>query len=318
MTVGPPRATYVPSSSKPRLHGYPPRPKLQRLLPFVYGVFAAILFTAFLAASFPYAETISALIAPMKIKMVFQRQEMNFPLGARLENVRLLSLTNQQLLLQSPAVTIAPRVSWLLFGRPCLRIHALIYGGVLDASVYSSAPAVMVDFHLTSLNLAGIISAFRQQQVPAQTERNEKGQALPQLGITLSGELSGRGLAQVTGVELTAARASIVLVGRHIRAAIIDGLPSLDLRVVRGKVLLDRGVATLQDVSAVGSAGEVKAQGEIQLAPDIARSTVRLTVSLAPTAKGRASFGPLLNMLPHAPSDGPYQLEGVLTSPSLT
>src|SRR5712692_2088051 len=134
---------YVPSSrSKPRDRGRSAVPMRERCWMLAgYGVFAAILFVAFITASFPYADTISALVAPMRLKVVFQKQEMNFPIGARLQNVRLVSIANEQLLLQSPDVTVAPGVAWLLLGRPCLRIRARIYGGVVDATVRQHAQA---------------------------------------------------------------------------------------------------------------------------------------------------------------------------------
>jgi type II secretion system protein N len=296
---------YVQLSSKARYQGRPAVPRRKRsLLLAGYGVFAVILFVAFVIASFPYADTISAFVAPMRMKVVFQRQEMNFPIGARLENVRILSTANEQLLLQSPDVTVSPCVGWLFLGQPRLRIRAQIYGGMLDATVHQSARAVIVDFELDSLNLADMIRGT--------------GDAPHQFAVALSGELSGSGSAQVTGSDIIADSASIILIGRHIKAAIVNGLPPLDLGVVRAKVLLEQGIATLQDLRAYGSDGGLEANGEIHLVPDIANSTVQLTVSLTPTTKARASFSLFLNMLPHAPSDGPYHVGGALTSLSVS
>ena len=320
MKVGLPRSEeYVPSSSKSGYLGRPAVPRRKRrLLLAGYGVFAALMFVAFVTASFPYADAISALVAPMRMKVVFQRQEMNFPVGARFENVRLLSTANEQLLLQSPDVIVAPRVGWLFLGRPRLRIRAQIYGGVLDATVHQNAQAVIVDFELESLNLADMILGAAEPKVGAQTKENEEGDAPHQLSIVLSGELSGSGSAQVTGPDIIAGRTSMILMGRHVKAAIVNGLPPLDLGVVRAEVLLEQGVATLQNVRAYGSDGGLEASGEIQFAPDIANSTVQLTISLTPTTKARTSFGLFLNMLPHAPSDGPYHVNGALTSPSVS
>ena len=289
----------------------------RRLLLAGYGGFATILFVAFVTANFPYADTISALVAPMRMKVVFQRQEMNFPVGARLKNVRLFSTADDQLLLQSPDVTVSPRMGWLFLGRPRLGIHARIYGGMLNATIYQSARAIIVDFELESLNLADIIREVGEPEVREQAKENEESDAPHQLGVVLSGELSGSGSARVAGSGIVAGHASMVLTGRHVKAAIVNELPPLDLGVVRAKMLLEQGVATLQDVRAYGSDGSIEANGEIQLAPDIANSILQLTVSLTPTSKGRAGFGFLLNMLPHTPSDGPYHVEGALTAPSV-
>jgi type II secretion system protein N len=306
----------VPSSPESRYRGRLAAPLRNRRLRLAgYGVFAAVLFIGFLIANFPYADTVSVLVAPLRMKVVFQRQAMNFPIGARLEGVRLLSTPNEQLLFQSPELTVEPRLGWLFLGRPSLRIYAQIYGGVLDANVYRSGGAVVVDFELESLNLAQMIPGAGKRTVPAQTE---DGNAPHRPGVTLTGELSGSGSAQMTGPDIIANRASMILLGRHVRAVIINGLPPLDLGVIRAKMLLAQGVATLQGVRAYGSDGGLEMNGRIQLAPDITHSTMQLTISLTPTPKGRASFGLLLNMLPHPPGAGPYHVEGVVTSPSVS
>jgi type II secretion system protein N len=282
-----------------------------------YAGFAAILFTAFVTASFPYADSISALLAPMRMKVAFDRQEMHFPFGARLIDVRLLSLTNNQLLFQSPGVTIAPRLVWLMLGRPGLGIRADIYGGVLDASLYRRAPELMVDFQLRALELPQIISQLVEAEVRAPGEFQDPGRAERQLDIALRGELSGSGSAQFGPADITAGPASFELLGRQVSIAVIDGLPPLDLGVVQGKLLLNQGVVSVR-LRATGSDGNVAARGTIQLAPDAAHTMLRLAVWLTPTTKGRSNFGLLLKMLPHAPDDGPYQVTGVLTSPSVS
>jgi type II secretion system protein N len=306
----------VSLSLESRYRGRPAAPLRNRRLRLAgYGVFAAVLFIGFLIDNFPYADTVSVLVAPLRMKVVFQRQAMNFPIGVRLEGVRLLSTPNEQLLFQSPELIVEPRLGWLFLGRPSLRIYAQIYGGVLDANVYRSGGAVVIDYELQSLDLAQMIPGAGEQTVPAQTE---DGNTPHRLGVTLTGELSGSGFAQMIGPDIIASRASMILLGRHVRAVIVNGLPPLDLDVIRAKMLLAQGVATLQGVHAYGSDGGFEMNGRIQLAPDITHSTMQLTISLTPTPKGRASFGLLLNMLPHAPSSGPYHVDGMLTSPSVS
>jgi type II secretion system protein N len=287
------------------------------LLPAGYGFFAAILFVTFITASFPYADAISALLAPMRMKVAIQRLAMNSPISARLENVQLFSIANEQLLLQSPAVTVSPGVVWLFLGQPCLKIRAQLFGGVVDATVRQRAGSTIVDFELESLNLARMSRREGEAMFQAQAERDGEGDLQHQLGVVFSGELSASGSFQLAGPDITVGDASMVFLGRHVKAEIVNGLPPLELGVVRGKMALEQGVATLQDVKAYGSDGELTANGRVQVAQDIAHSTVQLTLSLSPTAKGRAGFGFLLNMLPHTPSEGPYHLQGVLTSPLL-
>jgi type II secretion system protein N len=283
-----------------------------------YGVFAAILFVGFVLASFPYADTLSVLLAPVRLKVVFERKAMNFPIGARLQNIRLFSLAGEQLLLQSPDVTVAPGIGWFLLGQPCLVVRAQIYGGLLKATVRYRGRSIMADFELESLNLARLSARADEPRFRSQGGGDEDSGAAHRLGILLSGELSGSGSARLSGQEIAAGSASAVLSGHGVRAVLVDGLPPLDLGVVRGKVALEKGVVVLEDLRADGSDGILAATGEIWLAPDIAHSIVQLTLSLEPTSKGRTSFGLLMNMLPHPPDEGPYHLQGLVTSPSLS
>ncbi len=311
---------YIPlSPTKLQARGQSPVPtRKRRWMLAGYGIFATILFVVFVTARFPYADTISVLVAPMRLKVVFQSQQMSFPIGARLQNVRLVSLANEQLLLQSPSVTVAPGVAGLLLGRPCLRVRAQIYGGVVDATVRQRAQATIVDFELDSLSLAHLSRGAAEPSLRAQAQGDAEVDALHQLGVVLSGELSGRGSAQMMGPDIIADSASMIVLGRAVKLAIVNGLPPLELGAVSGKVLLDRGIVALRDLRARGSDGEIEANGEIHLAPDVADSTVQLTLSLKPTAQGRASFGLFLKMLPHPPGEGPYHVEGPLTFPSVS
>jgi type II secretion system protein N len=282
-----------------------------------YGVFAIILFIAFVTASFPYADTISVLLAPIRMKVDFQRQALRFPIGARLEDVRLFSSADEQLLLESPNVTVSPGIAWFLLGQPCIKIHAQIYGGVMETTVRQSGKHTIVDFELDSLDLAGISGVSGGRKVEGRTG-TEDGGALYQSGLILGGQLSASGSAQLMGTEVVADRGSMILSGRDVKAVIVNGLPPLELGAVHGKVLLQQGVATLQNLTANGPDGDLAANGEVRIAADIAHSTVQLTLSLRPSAKARASFGLLLNMLPHAPGEGPYYVQGMLMFPSLS
>src|SRR3989442_690621 len=109
----------------------------------------------------------------------------------------------------------------------------------------------------------------------------------------------------------------MVLDGREVTIAIVNGFPPLRCGVVTGEVLLNQGVVSLHKLQTRGADADIEANGEIHLGPDFAGSTVILTVSLVPTAAGRERFGVFLNMLPHPPSEGPYHIEGSLTSPSV-
>ena len=309
---------YPPSApSRVRLHRFSALPlQKHHLLLAGYLVFAAILFVAFIAFSFPYADTITALLAPMRLKVVFQSQEMNFPIGARFRNVRLIATPDDQLLLQSSDVTVSPGVFGLLFSRPAIRIRAQVFGGLVDATVRQRAPATLLNFELDSLKLVNISGVAGDQERHAATDTFPGGDG--SLGMAMSGELSAHGFARVDGPDVIAASAGMTLRGSEVAVTIVNGLPPLELGVVDGNVLLERGVVSLHDLKAHGSDVDIEANGEIRLQPNLADSTVEVTLSLKPTAKGRASFGLFLKMLPHAPGEGPYHIQGPLTFPSLS
>src|SRR6266851_8396140 len=91
-----------------------------------YAVLGALLFVAFLAASFPYGDTLTSILAPYKLKVVYQSQHMSAPIGAALINVRLISTADPsgQALVQSSEVRLAPTIGSLFFGRPGLNVRA--------------------------------------------------------------------------------------------------------------------------------------------------------------------------------------------------
>ncbi|MBV8770916.1 MAG: type II secretion system protein GspN [Deltaproteobacteria bacterium] len=281
-----------------------------------YGIFATVLFLALLTATFPYAETISSLLAPIGMKIVFERQAPNFPIGEELKNVQLISLADQRVLIQSPDVSIVPVMKRFLLGQLCLNVRAQIFGGMVDGMVRSRGQrGTILDFQLDALNLSRMGREASQAMLGAQGRESEESDATFDWGEILSGELSGRGSAQIIGSDLIAARASLILLGRDIKTILANGLPPLELGMVAGRVLLEQGVATLQNVRAYGRYGDLTANGEIHLGADMASSTLQLTLWLKPNATARASFGMLINLLPHSPGAGPYYLEGSLKFP---
>jgi type II secretion system protein N len=289
-----------------------------RILLVGYGMFAVILFLAFVIASFPYADSISSLLAPMRIKLVFQKQAMSFPMGARLQNVKLISLANDHSLLRSSDVTVSPGLAWFFIGRVCLNVRANIFGGVVDATVRQRARTTTIDFELESLKLAWMSAGGAEPKVRSKTKNVGDSSNPFGLGQVLSGEISGRGSAQLIGPDIMVASARMILYGRNIRALLVNGMRPLELGMVRAALVIEQGIATVQNVKVNGADGDLEADGEIQLAPDISNTTAQLTISLRPSTQARAAFGFLLNLLPHPPNEGPYHLEGVLSSPSLS
>src|SRR5271156_6878875 len=111
----------------------------------VYSAFGAVVFLASLAATFPYAATLTALLQPLSLGFSSSSQGLNLPLGAALSNVRLVSLQPASAFeIESPDVTLAPALGALLLGEPGVRVHAQIYGGTLSATVYRKGAKVGV------------------------------------------------------------------------------------------------------------------------------------------------------------------------------
>jgi type II secretion system protein N len=267
----------------------------------IYGVFGLAVFVTFVAASFPYSDALSSLLAPYQMKLVYQSQRMNMPIGARLEDVRLLSTIGSapELILSSPDVTLAPALGSLLLGRPAISVSADLYGGTVSATIYQRAGATNLSFVLSALSLA-------------------QSEPLRQLGTKLDGNVSGIGTAELKSPLLPDNKARISLDSRDVVVEIADGAPPIRLGTVSGILSLEDGVVTMHDVEAHGGDLEVKAEGTLRLDPDIEQSDVEMQLSLVPTPSGREHFGLFLKMLPHPPEEGPYDVSGPLMSPNVT
>ena len=305
-----------PSPSKPALRLFAYCSNSHPLRAAGYSIFAAVVFAVCFVASFPYSDTISAILGPTGLKLVSQDQRSNFPFGARLENVSLVS-SDGHFLLRSPEVNLSPSLLWFLLGQPCLKISAQVYRGEIDSTIRQHSRSVILEFKFESLDLAQLIRTAGLPKPEGQALYDEQG-AASEMGSAFSGRVSGRGGVELRRMDIFGSNGSIILSGHNVKAVLADGMPPVELGSVRGNLRLERGVATLENVRAVGADGTLEVDGIVQVAPDFTHSIVQLTLSLRPSARGRASFGPLLNMLPHAPADGPYHIQGALSSPSLT
>jgi type II secretion system protein N len=264
------------------------------------AVAALLLFAAFLIASFPYNDTVSALLSPYQLKLIYAAQRQRLPLGVELEDASLISTATapNQTILDSPSVALTPTLGSLLFGDPGLRVRAALYAGTVAATVHRDAGAVNLAFALDSLDLA-------------------RCAPLQQLGAIVTGTLSGAGTAQLRGPGLDDNPGESNLIGRDLTFALTRSFPPLHLGTLTGRLILADGTLTFQEIETHSIDLDAKADGAIQLAPDPADSTIAARVYLTPTASGRAHFGLFLNMLPHSPSAGPYDLRGPLLGPSI-
>src|SRR6202162_4678747 len=121
----------------------------------IYSIFGAAVFLASLAATFPYAATLTALLRPLRIGFSSSSQGINLPLGAALSDVRVVSLEPASPFeIESPDVTLAPALGALLLGEPGVRLYAQLYGGALSATVYRKGAEIGLSFALSDMGLA--------------------------------------------------------------------------------------------------------------------------------------------------------------------
>jgi type II secretion system protein N len=264
------------------------------------AVVALTLFAAFLTANFPYKETASAMLAPYQLKLVYHAHHPRLPFGVRLEDASVIALADgsNHPLVNSPEISLMPSLSSILLGKPGLNISAELYAGTFAATIRQNAGAVDLDFSLKTLNLAECIP-------------------LQRFGPVFGGNLSGTGSAAIRGPAISDNAGATTIDGRDVTLEITRGFPLIHLGFVSGRLLLDSGVVTFQDLESHGGDLEARANGEIQLVPNLADSTIAARIYLTPTASGQAHFGLFFKMLPHPPTEGPYDLRGPLYSPSL-
>ena len=270
----------------------------RRWLLAIYALFAVLLFIAFLVAGFPYADTLSSICAPMKLRIVYRSQRMSFPIGARLEDLQVIStaMPSNQILFRSPEVVVAPTLASLVFGHPGISISTPLYGGELHAVVNKRTNLAVAEFELDSVNLAQVSPLLRSD-------------------LVISGELSGSGSLQAKGNLLNAGNGQFTVNGRKFTIAIFN--TPLRLGTVAAQLSLAGNILTIHQAQAHGADASIRANGQLLLGPDPADSDIELTVSLTPTQEGRARFGPLINMLPHPPEAGDYRISGRLISPAV-
>src|SRR5208282_6029146 len=257
------------------------------------------LFAAYLIATFPYSATLSKVLAPMGLAVSSERQSASFPFGARLEGVRLISTRSASpgLIVESPAVTIAPSFLSMLMLHPGIRIKAALYDGIVDATIRPGG-GTAISYDLDSVDIA-LQHLF----------------AIP--GADPAGRLSGSGdlLLSSGGVAQTG-DGDLSAVGLTIASA----LATAPIRLGDGHSTfkLDQGTLTIEQFTTSGGDLTVNAQGTVELAPDPGDSelSIQFTLSIAPAAA--AQLAGLLAILPHPPGPQPYHLSGTLNEPRIS
>lgn len=273
----------------------------EHLLTVAYVVWGVILFAAFTISNFPYQNTLSAIVRPLGCKITYDDQRLSFPIGALLENVRLVSAVEPAggLIFQSADMTLAPALGSMLIGHPGLRINAEAYDGRIRATVWRTGDGIAVDFDARGLNLA----RYRL--------------AAP-FGARLSGTLSGAGSIALREQAFNASSGHIGFSGKGLTLKLGGTFAPITLANCEGTFKLERGRLKIERLEGKGPDIALHGQGEVLLAPDIADSAIQATLQLEPTPIGRTHLAILLGLLPRPPDSQPYQIRGPLLSPSIS
>jgi type II secretion system protein N len=236
----------------------------------------------------------------MGLQVSSTSQSASFPFGARLAGVRLSSTRpgSARLLIESPAVTIAPAFLSMLTFHPGVRVKAALFDGMVNVTLRPSAGGTAISYDLESVEIA------RQSLFP-----------LPDLDP--SGILSGNGnlwldqgnLAQTGGGQLSAAH--LVL-----RSPFL-GIP-IALGDAQSKFKLNQGILTIEQCATSGGDLALNATGTVQLAPNPEQSELAIEFTLSLSSAAASKLSGLLLLLPHAPGPRPYHLTGTLNAPRIS
>jgi len=267
----------------------------------IYSVFGAAVFLASLAATFPYAATLTALLRPLSLGFSSSGQGINLPLGAALSDVRVVSLQPASPFeIESPDVTLAPALGALLLGEPGVRLHAQLYSGTLRATVYRKSAAIGVSFTLSDMGLAQIA-------------------ALRGFGGNLLGRVSGGGWAELAGNDTDATTCELDFRTVDLTIRVTEGFAPIRLGEVKGSLkLVPGGALRVSKLRGHGPDGDVRGQGTIRFGTDAAQSRIEFALTLEPSAEGRTRLGVMFGLLPHPPDARPYLLSGPLLTPSIS
>jgi len=271
----------------------------RKLLFTVYTVLGLALFAAYLVATFPYSPTLSKVLAPLGLELTSTSQSASFPFGARLSGVRLRSIrpTPGGLMVESPAVTIAPSFLSMLMFHPGVRVKAALYDGIVNFTLRPSGGGTAISYDLDSVDIS------RQTLIPL-PEADASG--------TLSGNgslwLDGGNMAQTGDGQLSAAHLKLKSPFLGIPIALGDG---------QSKFKLDQGTLTIEQCATSGGDIALNATGTVQLAPDPSQSVLAIEFTLSPTPAAESRLSGFFLMLPHPPGPEPYRLTGTLSAPRI-
>ena len=264
-----------------------------------YAAIGVLVFFAFLLATFPYADTLSGLLAPMGLRLSSRDQGISFPYGIRMDGVMLDSQAVARPFFQSEKLRVTPALlSWLM-GSPGVRINADAYGGSFDLRARRIGDATELSFSGADLHL-------------------ESYPALRAMGVNLGGIIAGDGDAYISQDDVSADHGMIHLTASGASYRMFPGTPPLKLGSLTAIIKLEQGKVTIEQLESHGGDLTLSGRGVIELQPNLPDSEVAIKFQLTTTPVGRERLGFLLNFLPHPPNSTPYFLHGTLGAPGLS
>jgi type II secretion system protein N len=271
-----------------------------RAIVVAYSVAAVVFFILFTIGTFPYDRALTSALVPLGLKVSYNGEHPAFPVGAVLDDVRLINLEQPAAppLLQSEALKLTPGLGTLI-GRPGVGLRADLYGGKARASVRRSNDVTVLIFELSQIDLS-------RYPVP------------PQTGATVKGIVSGGGEFEVADRTMNSQKGNLSLDGHDLDVTVIRGFPSLRFATLKGSFQIDRATLRINALDGKGPDMAISASGVIHMGPTVAASMMELTLRITPTVAGRTHLGVLFNFLPHPPDARPYLFHGPLLTPAVS
>jgi type II secretion system protein N len=270
----------------------------ERKLEVSYAGAAALVFLVVLVATFPYTQTMRAVLEPMGLALTSASQRYSFPFGTRLDDVRLRAVTRPHapLLFEGKSVRIAPSILWTLLMRPGISTSASAYGGNLAVSAHRSGRGTALGFSATAVKIG---------EYPD----------LHPFGFTIGGELTGAGDLSLMPGGVSADSGKIDFDIKALRVGSPGGGPAINLGDTHATLRLENGVLTIVELKNKGGDLSLDGSGSIKLNQDLMQSPLAMRLTLVPEPHARQKLQFLLGMLPHPPGIRPYVLKGTLGAP---
>jgi type II secretion system protein N len=270
----------------------------ERKLEVFYAGAAAMVFLVVLVATFPYAQTMRAVLEPMGLSLSSGSQHYSFPFGTRLDDVRLRAITrpHSPLLFEGKSVRIAPSILWTLLMRPGITSSASAYGGNLAVSAHRSGSGITLSFSANAVKVG---------EYPE----------LRPFGFTIGGELTGAGALSLSTSDVSADSGKVDFDIKGLSVNSPGAGPAINLGDAHASLSLENGVLTIAELKNKGGDLSINGSGTVKLAPDLMASPLAMRLNLMPEPRARQKLQFLLGMLPHPPGMRPYVLKGTLGAP---